>query len=335
MRDRSAPTLLALLCISPVALGCGGDDGGNTDAGGPSSAGTVLLRDNNNYRATSALSIPSIETASGTDLDICWTDVTSDLQCHELMPQAAVNNVGLLRLLNLTEAEAEEQLASGQLSMSQVDGYLQYNTDHQSTCAKLSSMTFLGTPIDVEAEYTESSGHTYMLVFTESTDPGGAAYAMTFVKPTANSTNTTVNASEGCGLLEFEADLSTPDTVPIPLDGPWLVDWRNVTIDGQGYPIDVGGIDGVLLGFYENKTVDDLEAELFDLELIATDIWEIRLEQGRTAQLEFAQHRGDGSLFAGFDPSRQGVWLIALTCSTCPTPAPILLSILDPGAPQP
>ena len=88
-------------------------------------------------------------------------------------------------------------------------------------------------------------------------------------------------------------------------------------------------------GFYEGKTVGDLEARILDLELMATDIWEIQISQGRTAELGFAQNRADQSLFSGFDQSREGTWVFALTCSSCQNPAPVLLSILDPGAPLP
>lgn len=324
-RARLAPALLTLHCIGSVALACGGEDTGE-DAG-------ILLKDSQNYRATAALSIPTIETVSGMDIDICWNDLVRDLQCHEVAPLVDINTVGIVRLLNVEEDEAEELLANGQLAMSQVDGYLQFNTDHQSTCGKLSSMSLVGTPIEIGEHYSESSGHTYLLVFTESADPGGAAYAMTFVKPLSTSTNTMVNAVDGCGLLEFTADLTTPETVPVPLEGPWLMNWRDVTVDGQGYPIDVGGIDGVLLGFYEDMTVADLEEQILDLEIIATDIWEINLRQGRTAELGFAQNRDDSSLFPGFDTTREGTWVFGLTCSTCQNPAPVVLSILEPGAP--
>jgi hypothetical protein len=327
VRARLIPGLAVLCCIGPFALGCGGDDAPENAGGG------ILLKDSQNYRATAALSIPSVETVSGMDIDICWDDLVSDLQCHDVMPLVDINTVGIVRLLNVQEDEAEELLANGQLAMSQVDGYLQFNTDHQSTCGKLSSMSLVGTRINIGEHYSESSGHTYLLVFTESADPGGAAYAMTFVKPTSTSDNTMVNAVNGCGLLDFTADLTTPDKVPVPLERPWIMNWRDVTKDGQGYEIDVGGIDRALVGFYEGMTVAEVEEQILDLEIIATDIWEIRIEQGRTAQLEFAQNRDDESLFPGFDTSREGTWVFGLTCSTCQNPAPVVLSILDPGAP--
>jgi hypothetical protein len=329
--EYSASVAFYLTLIS--ALGCGGDEGTRSDS--LPSEGSIVLRDANNYRASSQLSIPTIETASGMDLDICWNDVVSDLQCHALLPMQDVDNVGLLRFLNLTEEQVERRLTSGQLTMSEIDGYLEYNTDHQSTCAKLSSMSFFGTEIDISEEYTESATNTYMLVFAEGTTPGVGARSMTFLEPTVNSNNLTVNAGTGCGLLEFSADLDSAERVAIPSEGPWLIDWRNVTQDGQGNPIVPEGIDGVLLGFYEGKSVPELQEQILDLELIATDIWEINLTGGRTANLGLSVGRDDGAPFSGFDPSREGVWLLGLTCSTCQNPAPVVLTILDPGAGAP
>jgi hypothetical protein len=44
--------------------------------------GPTLIGDASNYRATAALSIPAVETAPAAEHDICWTDATTDRQCH-------------------------------------------------------------------------------------------------------------------------------------------------------------------------------------------------------------------------------------------------------------
>jgi hypothetical protein len=60
--------------------GCTGS--GENDANGP-----ILLHDENNYRTTSSLALPIVATAPAADLDICWTDVATDIQCHAVVPQ--------------------------------------------------------------------------------------------------------------------------------------------------------------------------------------------------------------------------------------------------------
>ncbi len=319
---------LKIACLVALSTACENTDG--TEGSDDGERGNIWLVDANNYRSMSSLSIPTVETGSGTDLDICWSNVIDDIQCHEVAPQADIDNVALLRFLNLTEEEVELKLTSGELAQSEIDGYLEYNTDHASTCTKLSSMSFFGTAIEIEEEYVESSDRTYLLVFTEGTTPGVGARAMTFAKPTAASANTMVEGLPGCGMLDFSADLSSIEAVPVETSGPWVVGWRDVTRDSQGGEIVFENIDGVLLGFYGGMTAAELQGQILDLELIATSLWEIELTGGKIADLAQAESRSDGSKFTGFEGD--GTWVLGLMCSACQKPSPIVLAILDPGA---
>jgi len=310
--------------VPSLLTGCGG----GTD--GP--AGNILLQDLHNYSATGNLSIQTVETAPAADLDVCWTGIINDLQCHPVAPAADLDNVSLLRFLHLDETEVEQRLSSGELAQSEVDGYVEFHTNHIDTCMKLSQLSFFGTAIKLQEEYVESADRTYMLLFAKGTRPGVGARAMVFVKPTAASVNTRVDAPTGCGLLEFSADLSTATRLGMPPASPWVIDWRNVTKDGQGNAIEYQSIDGVMIGFYEGQTVAEIQANIFDLELRATTLWEIKLKGGRTADLSTATERGTGALFPGFARATTGVWMLALTCSTCQNPAPVVLTVLDPGA---
>lgn len=296
----------------------------------PPGPGNILLTDANNYTVTSKLTIPRVETASGTDLDICWPGVVKDIQCHDVSPTADLDYVAMLRFLHLSEAEVQAKLTSGQLSMSDIDGYLEVKTDHTNTCAKLSQFSFFETPIMVQSEYVESANRTYMLLFAHGKQPGVGARSMTFVKPTATSTNLQVDAPSGCGFLEFSAALTALTPLAVPARAPWIIDWRTLTRDGQGGPVRFAAIDGVMLGFYRGMTVAELQENVLDLELLATSIYDLALTGGKTADLSKARDRRTGSPFAGFQPS-DGVWVLALRCSTCQNPAPILLTVVEPG----
>jgi hypothetical protein len=311
-----------------LCTACGGDEATPSEA-------AIVLADSQNYSLDSNLSIPSIETASGADLDICWSDLVSDLQCHPVAPQPDLDNLALLRFLHLSQDAVEARLTSGQLAQSEVDGYLEYRTDHASTCAKLSSMSFFGTPIQIEEEYRESSEHSYMLLLSEGTTPGVGARGMIFVTPTASSTNTRVDVPSGCGLLDVSADLSSAARVSIPMQGPWSIDWRNLSRDGQGNPIEFESIDSVLIGFYAGMSVAELESDILDLELNATTLWELPLTGGRTADLARARQRDSDAPFGGFARPEPGVWVMGLMCSACQNPAPVVLSVLEPAAGAP
>jgi len=316
----------ALAFVGSLAcVGCGSDE--PTEA--RSTRGSVLIEDANNYSSVSSLTIPVVETAVG-DLDICWDEAVKDLQCHDLDPVALVDNVSLLRFSQLSEHEIEKKLTSGQLSQSQVDGYLDFHTDHESTCTKLSALSLFGTKIDVSSEYVASDDRKYMLIFSQGTTPGVGARTMTFITPTATSTNTTVSAPAGCGLLDFKANLTTATPLAVAPSPPWVVDWQDVTLDAQGNPVAYQSIDKLMLGFFEGATVAELQEKIFDIEQIATSLWEIPLTGGRKADLAYAQERSTGELFPGFHRT-DGVWLLALLCSTCQNPQPVVLSVLDVG----
>jgi hypothetical protein len=296
----------------------------------PASNGTIALGDANNYSTTASLQIPFTETAAATDLDICWGGIVDDLQCHSLAAEAEIDDVALIRVSRLSEADVAQKLATGTLSQSSVDGYLDFYTDHTSTCMKLSQLSFSGTAIDVASKYVESTTYTYLLLFAKGTRPGVGARTMAFLRPKSTSTNTHVEAPTGCGLLTFSADLTSLTPVPVPAAGPWVVDWHALTRDGQGNPPPFQSIDGLTLGFYAGMTAADIQARIFDLETIATTLWDIQLPGGKTADLAQAKDQATGAAFTGFSGAPAGTWMLALTCSRCSTPAPVLLTILDP-----
>src|SRR5262245_58260074 len=129
MRRHQVSLLLATLSLM---AGCGSS--GTTDNG----RGNILLADEHryasadrltlpvvhNYTTTASLTIPVVDTAPATDLDICWTNLVTDLQCHTVAPLPDVDNVSLLRISHLSKEVVSAKLADGTLSMSQVAGYL-------------------------------------------------------------------------------------------------------------------------------------------------------------------------------------------------------------------
>ncbi len=317
---------VATLALAAL-VGCEDSDPNQGDG----SVAEIHITDANNYQATATLSIPSIETAPETDLEICWDAVTSDLLCHDVDPLLDVKNVSILRFLNLSEADIEQRLTESSLAQSEVDGYLGFQPAGDTTCTSLSSLTMLGTEVDVLDEYVESTDQTYMLLIANSITPGVGALTMTFLRPSSESDVVRVDGNAGCGLLDFDADLASTDPVQVPEKGPWVLDWGDLTRDGVGSSVPFALIDHVLLGFYAGMTVSELEAQVMDLELIATSLWDIDHAGGHTAELATARHRDSGEPFAGFAQTEAGVWVLGLLCETCQSPAPILLSVLQPS----
>ncbi len=320
-------TLLALAVLGALGSSCSSDEGDDEGSHDPE---TITLADDNNYTSVSELSIPIIETASGVDIDICWADLVEDIQCHELDPLADLDQVSMLRLLNVTEGEVEDHIEADDLPQSAVDGYVSVEANHESTCTKLSAMTLLGTEIDVSTEYVENDSNTYMLLFASGLTIGQGARSMAFLQPSEDSDVTRVDVGSGCGLLEFTADLSSASAVPVSEKGPYVLDWSGMSKDSQGKTIIFQDIDRVVLGFYAGMSVGDIEENIFDLELMATELYEIDHDGGRSTELSLAIERDSEAAFDGFERDEDGVWLVGLLCSTCRNPAPLVLSVLEP-----
>jgi len=289
-----------------------------------SCADPVALADANNYAYTGVINVPSLPTAAGLDLRICWDAVVEDLQCHALDPAADVDTLAIVRFSTLTEAEVAAGLTNDTLQQSDVSGYLTYTTV-EDTCAQLSGFSLFGTQVDVPSEYQAS--YTYLLLLQTGSDIGKGVRALAFLDPQDESTVTDVSVPNACGSLDFTVDLATLDPVPMCAEGPWVLDWSTVTTDGQGNPFNPDTLDNLLLAFYEGMTVADVQANFLDIEVMATTRWEATLTGEPTVDLSTAV-TDDGTAFTGF--TGEGVWGLALRNTLSYNPAPAFLTILEP-----
>jgi len=315
----SGLALAAAGLLAPVACKGKSDDTAAISA-------NVFLQDANNFSYSGDVSVPSIVTASGQDMTICWDQVSSDIQCHDIDPVLDVDNLGLARFPNKTQAEVEQGLSQNSLLQADIDGYVEWNTDHSSTCVQLADFSFFGTPINVPKEYTADGG-TYMLMLTQGLEPGVGARVITFLAPSTDSDVTNVDVPDSCGLLDFTASLESLTPLDIPAAGPFVIDWSALTKDGIGADLLLPNIDRLMVAFYEGQTPVDLQSQFLDLEIIPDASYLLDLPGGTTADL--AQASGDSGNFTGF--SGDGTWLLALFCSRCYNPAPVFLTVVSPS----
>jgi hypothetical protein len=325
--------------LSCAAPGCG-CSAPEEPSGTPE--GAILLVDANNYLSTTVLTIPEIETAPMADLHVCWDQVVKDIQCHEVNAPVDVDNVSLLRFPAATKDQVAVKLGGTQLNVSDLTTYADVQVVDGSTCAQTGMMETFGDPINLAEEYVEAPTDTFMIVLTRGTTPGIGAATMVFIKPVSTSTNVEVPVPTGCSadesssLLSFTADLHSLTPVTIPIAGPWVVDWSQVTRDGGMGDINLADIDRALVGFFQGKTVADLEANVLDLEYddpvadYYTTVWEATIERQDHVDLAVAVERGTGAPFPGFAQT-DGVWVLGLMCGSCQNPSPIILTVLLPS----
>jgi hypothetical protein len=322
----SLPRFVASLLLGFVASACGGDDDP-----APTSQDSIMLANENQYESTASLDVPSIETAV-TDLSISWDALDEDLQCHGVELPSGIRNLTLLRFEN-SEAEVAERLSGEPISANELyDVYYGYKTEGEVTSAKLSDFTTLtgSETFDVDESYVEGD-ITYLLIALSSEALGVGARSMAFLRPTADSLVDEVSIESGCGILDFTAEFQEP--LSVPTEGPWVLDWSEVEVDGQGIETSFAGVDRLLVGFYPDRDVQSIEENIFDIELDASPLYELELRGAMSADLGDARDRESGEKFSGFEQDGEGTWLVALTCSACQNPQPILMTVLEPTAP--
>jgi hypothetical protein len=311
----------------------GGSGRGGSNSGGSGRGGTtsemIVLEDPNNYLATGELSIPTIETAPGA-LTVCWTDVTSDLACGPVVPERDIESIGVLRFTTGDAARITRRLGSGQLDMSDIDGFIQHTADRQSTCTELSSFSNFGTPVDVTEYYAENANRSFLFQAGRVTVPGGSVVSMVFARPVVTSTNTTIDLPPGCGIQRLVTDLDAVTLVRFPYDTTGIVHYGNLTRDGLGNSLRYDGLDSLVLSFFAGATLSDLETRILELDAIATESFELALSGGPTTSLYDATSRENGEPFSGFRRDEAGVWLLRLTCSICSTIVPSVVAVLEP-----
>jgi hypothetical protein len=318
--------------VAAAAAGCGGGSNAPPPAG---PKGNVVLQDGNNYSSQSTLTIPTIQTAPGADLTVCWDSIAKDLLCHDMVPTTEIDNVSFLQIPNMSHADVEAKLALGKLDENLVRIYRDFHVDHAlvpaTTCTKLSALA-LGTKLDPAQDYVEGADKTYMLIFAHGTTPGVGARSMAFLMPTAASTNTMVTAPDACGshVLTFQATLGAPIAIPASDHSKWVLDWSQVTHDSFGNTFSFAKLDSVMVGFFAGQSIAEVQAGFLDIEISATRAYEVAVAAGdKSVDLAGAKLRGTGDAFAGFDRT-DGVWLAAVRCSKCQLPAPVVLAILQP-----
>jgi hypothetical protein len=310
--------------------GTGGPLGGTagTGTGGPEVT-PIYLYDENNHVSEVSFSIPIVETASGVDLDVCWTDATSDLTCAEVDPRREIEAVEMIRFRTPNEQDVARLLAMGELSQESLDGYVSVETDRVSTCTSLSSLTNFGTVVDVSEEYVDG-GFTYLFGFNRSTSPANGWVTMVFARPSASSENTRLDAPPGCNVRTVTANLTTIEPVNVPFEGPWIVDFSNVTLDAQGNPFASANIDSVTLWFVAGGTPSNLQERTASLDSIATESYGAEHAGGRSVNLSQLSNLRDGRPFSTFRTDEVGIWLFGLRCTVCMHDLPQVLAIFEP-----
>ncbi len=339
--SRALPILAApaLVALASCFTGCSSEGTAPTPTPPDESDSTEITTAANYITTDSNLIVESYPVAAEDDIEICWNEISVDIQGHAVDPDADINMVSFVRVKSGDTEEVAELLNTGELGDEHLDGNWEFKPDAGEDCAPLSKFQSLGDQsfLDPEQYFQVDEDMTYLLIFASGSKPGFGARTMIFIEPTAGSSETEVSApADTSGNLTFDVDLSSPDKLKMPAEGPWKITWPSITTDNHGNDLIKNAIDRVLIGFYEDQEVADLEAGFLDLDQKTeaaggpTRSWELKVPKGTTAILDDAVGRNGEGAFTGFETDKDGTWLIGAFCGECRNPAPVIVTILDP-----
>ena len=147
------------------------------------------------------------------------------------------------------------------------------------------------------------------------------------LEPLDASDVTQIDIPNGCGILDFSADLSSADSKTVCPKTSTKVDWSAVDTNGLGNPFTPSAVDQLVLAHYDDLTAAELEENFFDLRLLADEEWTLDLGGDDNANLKDATNAA-GDNFDAF--ASTGLYLLALNLTSSPNPAPKFLTVLTP-----
>lgn len=283
---------------------------------------SVDLADADNYLFTGGLDIASAEVQQLTDVQFDWSQLSVDLQLHDMDPASDVVMMTLLPFRYLDEAEVMDALSNNALLQSDAAGFFTHEPAAGETSAGVADFLLLGNDIDVENQFMleEDKIASWLLVLQSTDIPGVGARMLTFLRPSADSEVVGIAIQNTDTVLDFSVTIDGSMAFPAG-SSDVEVDWSTLTVDGLGNEFDHGGIDQIMISQYAELSIEALEADFLDLELIADQLY--------TADLSGVTSVNASALdgFEGIDD--EGVWILALRCSTCTHPAPPYLTVLE------
>ena len=112
--------------------------------------------------------------------------------------------------------------------------------------------------------------------------------------------------------------------------GPWKIDWSQVTKDNFGQTLDFSmtTIDKVEVGFFQGKQPAAIQADFLNVEQDATSLYTYAVPAGQQ-YVDLMSTPVKGGAFPGFTDT-SGTYAVAVLCSKCSVPAPVVFSILQP-----
>lgn len=311
-----------------LVVGCSGKD---KDSGDEPLSPDLMMSDENSYGYTGSLEISSTAVAAGSDATVDWCGLTTDIRGRSVDP----NTVDRLVLIEVALSAEEVMTAIEANSLTQEDTVTQWifqNEQINGCTANLSDFSILANDFN-PANFVESS-NTWLLSATNFADGQFDFLMPKIVVPTSGEANTDIVYTDTCAVLTADADLTGPKPLRTSASfDSYTLDWSGVTKDVYGQDFDDELGNRVLIGKVDLPSVSDVEEIFLRVDTEASELY--RLNEVDGLPVVFGETSADlmlatddaGNAFGGF--TTDGIWLVGIECTTCTSPAPLLLSVVE------
>jgi len=301
-----------------VAAGCG--------AGG--AGGDLVFIDANNYSFDGELTLETIEVAPAVDATVDWSAITTDLRGRAF--DGTVDQILLVEFV-LPKDEILSRSVNNDLFQEDSQSQFLFDPAPDATSAALTEFEIIGNPFDPTdpgANWAPAPDRNWLISLAGLPDGRIDVLMSAFVDPTDGVTEAEVPLTDSSSSLTFDVDLHSMPAIEADEDASsYTLDWGDVSTDVNGKSYDNLLADELLIAHYADAVgPEDIEEVFLRLDSEATSLFRMSAFGRNDAELSDATD-ADGNAFSGF--TTDGVWLVGMACSTCTSPVPFLIGVVD------
>lgn len=276
---------------------------------GCNEAETLSLSDSNNFQYDADVSMESSELPSAVGTSVVeWSGLGADMLGNPMDPTDVVG-VQLLVFPDMDLDEVSKGVATDTLKQSDVGVFLE--AEPTGTQVELQDFGLQGNPVGVDEYFLEGSG-TWMLSLV------GAEQYLRFhhLVPMDDSVETTASITGDAAQIGVTATFAGVVAVSAEHGA---VDWSDITADGLDNELALHRLDSLTLARVPGVSPADIEASFDALDSLIDVRHDYELDGQTSLELPELAEVDD-----------EGTWLLGLSCSSCTSPVPKVLVVVEP-----
>jgi hypothetical protein len=272
------------------------------------------------------MELETVVLASGADSTLSWEGLTEGIQGWPVHSDE-VERLSLVAF-GLDKESLLEAITSNTLLQSDVADYRLLEDSVGRTSASLSDFGVMGNGFLPEADFIENAEHTWLVSLWDLGVEGRDEIRTSLhLEPSTAATLTQAVIDDQSAAFTFIPELVDLDPLGAPAKASQLrVDWSGLSVDAMGNVLDPLQADRMALLHLDADSLSSIEEDFQGHIRDAKAIYRSDVRGQTEGSLADCQS-SDGESFGGF--SSDGIWLLGLECSTCTSPIPLVLTVIE------